>query len=547
MKTITTSILAVLLCAATAIAVPGDRTRAALNQPLPEFNSEGGELREVVPAISRATGIPIILDGGVGGTVNFEVTGMTLRQFLTAACSTNGLHFVVHPDEYILIRSRVIRIYPIDYLAAEAKVQTTSSVGLSSSSSDSGGSGSTTTTTTAGGTSGGGGASGQNQISITNSNDALFWKELEDHGKAVLLKDEKLVFNRTSGIAYLDASLATHAAFEANWRRVMSRANRGVLVKVTVLNVELENSKQLGVDWNVAAFSTDGMLGHNLEVGRTFTDGAGTATSGINGVTSGITSVATNALQPSTFTGTIGLGKVSALVTALQTQGNVRKESSPTIALLNNRTSVIQMALERNFFSRSNDYEVVTGTTGSSSSTVNGTKYTATTRNFGVMLTVTDQVSDENVITLDLEPVLTDFQGTDSSTDGYQNLPRQNVQRMKTQVQLRSGESFVIGGLNRVTDGDQNRSVPYLSSIPLLGKAFQNNAKISQRSELVIIVTADLKEIPAPKPIEVYTPDPAQGIGGEVVASAYPIVLPVPAKEETSASTSVLLPLPQTK
>jgi type II secretory pathway component GspD/PulD (secretin) len=68
-------------------------------------------------------------------------------------------------------------------------------------------------------------------------------------------------------------------------------------------------------------------------------------------------------------------------------------------------------------------------------------------------------------------------------------------------VKLRSGEAAIIGGMIVTTDGKQTNSIPMLSKIPYLGKAFQTEATVSRKSEIVIILTATSKShgnLPAP-------------------------------------------------
>jgi len=241
--------------------------------------------------------------------------------------------------------------------------------------------------------------------------------------------------------------------------------------------------------------------------------------------------------------GTIGIGKLTALISALKQQGSVTKKSAPTVALLNNRSAVIQVSLDRNFFSKSQDYDIITSGSTSGDAIANGTRYTATTYSFGILFYVTAQVSANGVITLDVEPTLTDFVGVESSADGAQSLPARNLQKVNTQVRMTSGQSYVLGGYLRNISGSDNRAVPGVSKVPLLGKAFQNDAKVSQTSEMVFIITAELMSTQGVRPIEVITPDPGMAASAEVAAVggwSTPIpssVQPMPVSSELPALT----------
>jgi len=508
--------------AASAQPIPAEMQQRLL-APIDGFDSQGGALRDIFPAISRACGVPIVADPDVTGTVNFECSGLNLKQFLNAVCSGNGLYYYIHPDGYVMVRTRIARIYPVDFLAAERKTAGQSSFSMSSSSLSESGSGSSSGGRSASsGASASASGSGQNSVDVTSTNKASLWEELEAHGKAILKEKEVFQINRTSGVIYLDASLGTHANFETLWRRMMLRVNRGVDVKVEVFDVRLNNSKQLGVDWQSEDFRARGVydnsVGGALHFGRSMTDSSGNVVKGITGTTSGITSVSSTRLAPSTFAGTIGIGKVTALVAALQTQGDVVRSSSPSVGVLNNRTGVIQVTDDMAFFEKNEDYSIDTSS-GSSGSVTSGAKWNTLRFSFGLLMYITNQISDDGVITLDLETNLTDYVGTKKSEDAMRESPEGKTQRTNTQIQLRPGQGYVMGGYLRKLRGHEERDVPVLSKIPLLGAAFKNDAKVNERSELVIVVTATLRDVPPPKPIEVFTPDPSRSLNAEIVAS----------------------------
>ena len=63
---------------------------------------------------------------------------------------------------------------------------------------------------------------------------------------------------------------------------------------------------------------------------------------------------------------------------------------------------------------------------------------------------------------------------------------------MKTEVELSEGQSFAIGGLldNRETQTFQK--IPFIGSIPILGKFFQSIQKNRTNTELIVIVTPEI-------------------------------------------------------
>jgi pilus assembly protein CpaC len=84
------------------------------------------------------------------------------------------------------------------------------------------------------------------------------------------------------------------------------------------------------------------------------------------------------------------------------------------------------------------------------------------------------------------------------------------TRRVQTEVELESGQSFVIAGLLDSQVTDSLSKVPGISNIPILGKLFQNKSTTRNNSELLVIITPELvRPIPAgQKPPELNFPLP---------------------------------------
>jgi pilus assembly protein CpaC len=77
-------------------------------------------------------------------------------------------------------------------------------------------------------------------------------------------------------------------------------------------------------------------------------------------------------------------------------------------------------------------------------------------------------------------------------------IPALATRKVQTQVELESGQSFVIAGLldNNITESLSK--IPGIGDIPLLGKLFQSRTRTRSNSELMILVTPELvRPIPA--------------------------------------------------
>jgi pilus assembly protein CpaC len=83
-------------------------------------------------------------------------------------------------------------------------------------------------------------------------------------------------------------------------------------------------------------------------------------------------------------------------------------------------------------------------------------------------------------------------------------IPALSTRRVQTEVELDSGQSFVIAGLMDNTLTDTISKIPGLGDIPLLGKLFQTKAVQKNNSELLVIVTP---EIVRPMPVGMPLPE----------------------------------------
>jgi pilus assembly protein CpaC len=78
-----------------------------------------------------------------------------------------------------------------------------------------------------------------------------------------------------------------------------------------------------------------------------------------------------------------------------------------------------------------------------------------------------------------------------------------------TVVELRDGQSLVIGGLSNTDVPKKPRKIPQLGDIPVLGALFQNSRDTIEENELVVLVSPriirplEMSEVPSlPNPAD---------------------------------------------
>jgi type IV pilus assembly protein PilQ len=67
--------------------------------------------------------------------------------------------------------------------------------------------------------------------------------------------------------------------------------------------------------------------------------------------------------------------------------------------------------------------------------------------------------------------------------------PPLNIKEATTELQVKNGETTVIGGIYVDSDTENDSGVPFLMDIPLLGWMFKSNTKSKTKTELLIFIT----------------------------------------------------------
>jgi MSHA biogenesis protein MshL len=506
-----------------------DSLSGILERRVEDFVVQGQEARVVLEGIGAGYRFPIVVEPDVQGTVTFEVHNATVRTVLEAICQPKGWSYELTDRGFLLVRRFVTRIYPVDYLQLTQTGSSSASINLSESAGIGAGGSFGLLNGGAGSSVAGAGAlpngvsqgqlgtsgvvsGGSSTLSVSQQNDADFWGRLESDLKGMVGEGEALVVNRFAGLVQLRGSLRTHAVMESYLRRVLQRVGRQARISVKILEVDLNDQSKAGIDWNIASASL-GRIAHTA-----------ISLSGVSTATGSIAQVGSISLNPNTFSGTIAAGGVQAVVSALSEQGNVRIESKPEVAALNNQTAFVQVSEDQPFFSRTSTTTInAGGTLQAGTQPIVNTNYTESTVSFGNVLEITVQIADDLTTKLSLSPAMTELKGTVTSPDGQETAPITGTKRARTTVTLRNHETAVVGGFITETLAKDKRGVPLLSSVPVLGNAFTNSAVARTRTELVFLVTVNAEEPPALVPIDADGPPPAKGARASAAVPDEPV------------------------
>jgi type II secretory pathway component GspD/PulD (secretin) len=500
-----------LVATSLSLAQTRESVETALEAPVTQFVvSTAQPVAGVIDTLSRTYRIPIILDEGVAGPVTVRTYDTTLRGVLDTLCRSNGWHYSIEGSSdytFVIVRRFITRIYSVDYIQLQQTVSSSASVSVSSGSS--GGGGDSNSSSGSSGSSSGGGT-GSSSVSLSSNTETDFWARFEADVRSLIQADELLVVNKFAGVLQVRATPETHAQIETYLNSVMKRVRRSATITVRLLRVDLNDSSKQGVDWDVAPFS----LGSGSNAPRFSNRLPGTSDVFGLGTRTGVgSSVGPVPVPNDTVRAVVTAGKVSALISALKEQGDVTVENRTIGWSLNNQTTLVQVSDDQPFFSRTAETTINNLAGGNNSgSTSTQSTYQQTNISFGAILEMTPQIDDNLVTTLNIAPSLTDFKKLVQSPDGFSTAANVGVRRQRSTVVLRNGETAVLGGYITDTKGTKMRGVPGLSSIPMIGRLFRTDAKVSERSEFVILITVEAQDLRPSSPRNVVLPGPGDSI-----------------------------------
>jgi pilus assembly protein CpaC len=241
-----------------------------------------------------------------------------------------------------------------------------------------------------------------------------------------------------------------------------------VMLEVRFIEISRNAGRELGVQWNTFG-------NPNINVGN------GVPASGLP-ITSAAAVGAAGVLSSSTPFGfmiaNLVKGGVSAdvAINALEQKGIARSLAEPNLVALSGDTAS---------FLAGGEYPIpVSGTLG---------QVTVDYKKYGVGLAFTPTVLGHGLINLRIEPEVSQIDPTHSVfVSAGVSVPALIVRRASTTIELRDGQSFMIGGLLQTNNHNLIDQLPWLGSVPVLGTLFSSKSYQQNQTDLAIIVTPHL-------------------------------------------------------
>ncbi|GAB6057778.1 pilus (MSHA type) biogenesis protein MshL [Desulfonatronum parangueonense] len=323
---------------------------------------------------------------------------------------------------------------------------------------------------------------------VATDSEMHFWNELEK-SLAVIVKPEggrSFQVNPHTGIVMVRALPGELREVESFLQAVQDNVVRQVILEAKILEVELSDGFQSGINWLALGYNKHGQSALGGMVG-----GSQTA-SGINifdsASLSGSASTLGGVTASPVFSAALRLNDFAAFIELLQTQGEVQVLSSPRVATMNNQKALIKVGQDEFFVS-----DISTSSEGVGVERRLVTTPTLAPFFSGIALDVTPSIAEDGMIMLHVRPLISDVREQDKviTVDNRTTILPMALSRTResdTVVRARSGQIVIIGGLMQDTQRDRQAGVPGLSRLPMVGGLFRHTNKQRTKTELVILI-----------------------------------------------------------
>jgi type IV pilus assembly protein PilQ len=402
------------------------------------------DLKEFFRVIQEVSGLNVVLDPAVKGSVSIYLNDVPWDQVLAIVLNNNGLE--------CQLQGNVLRIVTLETLKTEAEAraaqQTAQALAVPKK------------TIT-------------RYLSYGQSKDAVIIVK-----KFLSPRGDVVADPRTNSLIIEDipSTLPKIEELLNNLDRKTPQVEIEARVVASTRSFTRDIGTQLGVSFAsgnnaVGGAAANSPIAVTLPTPPHFITGAGATTS-----IPLFSNLAANATSGLEFNNTTANFRLDFILTMAETRGLVKILSRPSLTTQNNISATIKQGAQ---------IPVVTQAQLGGPPTV---QYI----NAFLRLTVTPQITAENTIflNLDVENTTADF----SRVTGAQLNPALDTQQATTSVLVRDGGTVVIGGVIQTQNNLAIAQVPLLGSIPLLGNLFKHTSINTQTQELIFFITPKIIE-----------------------------------------------------
>ncbi|HXS03384.1 MAG TPA: type II secretion system secretin GspD [Rhodanobacter sp.] len=163
-------------------------------------------------------------------------------------------------------------------------------------------------------------------------------------------------------------------------------------------------------------------------------------------------------------------------VRAMETSGNTKTLSAPSMVVMNNQPATIQVGDRIPI----NQTSVNTGL--GSTTSYNEVQYLDT----GVILKVQPRINPGGLVYMNVSQQVSQRDASQPIVNGN---PSISQRQLSTQVAVQSGQTVLLGGLIQQDEGNTDTGIPGLNRIPFFGRLFGSTNRNRDRTELIVLIT----------------------------------------------------------
>lgn len=349
---------------------------------------------------------------------------------------------------------------------------------------------------------------------IDTNSTSDFWKELKEAVEAIVGEGEgrKVAVSPMSGLVVVQAMPNELRKVAEFLKSAQLTLNRQVILEAKILEVELNDSFQSGINWALLS----GRLRATEFGGQVVKDGldAGADFPILNNnlAASAPVKISPGRVGPDrsilptfdsgkhvgffggVFTLAMNYKNLASFIELLSAQGKVHVLSSPRISTLNNQKALIKIGSDQFFITNvSTTQTAVTGGNVVPTQNVTFDSFFS-----GIALDVTPSINACDEVTLHVHPMVSNVKQQNlvyTLTTAGQSpqvsevpLAKSTVRESDSVVRAKSGQMVVIGGLMQDQTQKLKEGLPILKNIPVLGNMFGHTVEKTKKSELIILL-----------------------------------------------------------
>ncbi len=225
-----------------------------------------------------------------------------------------------------------------------------------------------------------------------------------------------------------------------------------VMIEARIVEATDTFSREIGTQWEVSGTRTDGSLGGTLtyDMGATNPPASSLGAIGIS------------------FSRVVGntFKVIDAKLSASESEGNVKIISAPKILTLDNKPAKIKQGLAYPY----NKLDADGNTT---------TEF----KDIALELEVTPHITPDDRVTMKVVVKNNEIGAVINNQISF------TTKEAYTELLVNDGDTIVIGGIRKTRKDLNEKGLPYLRKIPVLGWLFKTDSKENQTDELLIFIT----------------------------------------------------------